>query len=147
MADGEIVEVNLKSKEGKLGYRIKRFELMFANVTDSIKSVVKIYNTNPFVTTGTPDGLINFEDQNLIAAGILSGKADQTQYPEDMVTVFDQETFNQNIFITHSEIAGNQPINVYLDLEQFTLNENEATYATLTSLRSRYEGTTAAGPS
>tara|TARA_Y100000310_G_scaffold292182_1_gene320753 strand:+ start:249 stop:467 length:219 start_codon:yes stop_codon:yes gene_type:complete len=65
----------------------------------------------------------------------MSGKADQTAYPEDLVVTFDRETFNQDIYITHNEVAGSAAINYYLELEQVKLDLSENTVVTLKNIK------------
>jgi hypothetical protein len=124
--------IRLSTKQGKIGYRIVNFQLMFVDLATSIKSVVKIFKVKQDSMTGT----IDFSDHNMLACGILSGKADQTAYPEDMLAVFEQEIFNQDIYITHVEVAGTASINYYLELEVMNLSDNEAAVSTLMDIRS-----------
>ena len=105
---------------------------MLPNAASSIKSAVKIYKTPQ--TTATDD--IDFSDNTLLAAALISAKADQTAYPEDLKVIFDQEIFNQDIYVTHiDEHAGSQFINYYIELEQIKLDLNETTVATLKDIR------------
>ena len=131
LADGAQDTIVLHTNDGSTGYRIVKFELMFTDVATSVKSVVQIWKTLQTTVVDT----IDFSDQTLLAAAIMSGKADQTAYPEDLVVTFDREIFNQDIYITHSEVAGAQTINYYLELEQFKLDLGESTVATLKDIR------------
>jgi len=131
LADNAIDTIILHTNTGSTGYRLVKFELMFVDLATSIKSVVKIYKTVQSTATDT----IDFNDNTLLAAGILSGKADQTAYPEDMITIFDNEIFNQDIYITHAEVAGSASLNYYIELEQVKLDLNENTVATLKDIR------------
>ena len=131
LTDNEQQRIRLSTKKGKVGYKIVKFELMFADLETSVKSVVKIFKTKQSSTIAT----IDFNDHNMLACAILSGKADQTQYPEDTHTIFEQEIFNQDIYITHSEVAGAASVNYYLELEVMTLNDNATVVSTLRSIR------------
>ena len=131
LTDGEQEKIRLSTKNGKTGYKIVKFQLMFADVETSVKSVVKIFKVIQTSVTAT----IDFSDHNMLACGILSGKADQTAYPEDMLTVFEQEVFNQDIYITHSEVAGSATVNYYLELETISLTDNAAAVSTLRDIR------------
>jgi hypothetical protein len=131
LADGGINTIVLHTNNGATGYRIVKFELMFADVVTSIKSVVQIWKT---AQTTAPD-TIDFSNQELLAAAVMSGKADQTAYPEDLIVTFDREIVNQDIYITHSEVAGSATINYYVELEQIKLDLNENTVATLKDIR------------
>ena len=124
--------IPLQTIDGSIGYRIVKFQLMLPNAASSIKSAVKIYKTPQ--TTATDD--IDFSDNTLLAAALISAKADQTAYPEDLKVIFDQEIFNQDIYVTHiDEHAGSQFINYYIELEQIKLDLNETTVATLKDIR------------
>ena len=131
LEDGEIETIRLSTNQGKVGYRINKFQLMFYDTATSIKSVVQLYTTPQTTASAT----IDFDSPTLLGAAILSGKADQTAYPEDLVAVFDSVKFNQDIYITHVEVAGSHTLNYYLELEQVTLTENEAAVATLKDMR------------
>jgi len=128
--DGQDI-IPLHTSDGSTGYRIVKFELMFVDVATSVKSVVQIWKIPQTTVVDT----IDFNDQTLLAAAIMSGKADQTAYPEDLVVTFDREIFNQDIYITHSDVAGAASINYYLELEQIKLDMNENTVATLKDIR------------
>jgi len=69
---------------------------------------------------------------------MLSGKADQTAYPEDVVVTFDREIFNQDIYVSHVEVAGAATVNYYLELEQVKLDLSESTIATLKDIRNEH---------
>jgi len=131
LADNEQEKIRLSTKKGKIGYKIVKFQLMFADIGTSVKSVVKVFKVSQSSVTNT----IDFSDHNMLACGILSGKADQTQYPEDMLTIFEQEVFNQDIYITHADVAGSHLVNYYLELESFTMTDNAATVSTLRDIR------------
>ena len=144
LADGQIQEINLRTNNGKIGYRILKLEL-FPGLPGAVRqeSTCKLYSINP---GNTADAIVNFEDQDLLASAFVSGDTSAHYYPMTLVTIFDNITFNQNIFITHKETYGSEAVNYYLELEQIKLNDNESTMATLQSIRSRYESYTPAGP-
>jgi len=131
LVDNAIDTIVLHTNNGSTGYRIVKFELMFVDAVTSVKSVVQIWK----VPQTTAIATIDFSNQELLAAALMSGKADQTAYPEDLVVTFDSEIFNQDIYITHVEVAGAASINYYLELEQMSLDLNESTVATLKDIR------------
>ena len=138
------VKINLRTNDGKTGYRIIKLQMMPDNPgTSDVEHVIKIFAIEQ---TGTPTNQINFSDQDLLASGYLvdSNSVGNTSY---LSTVFDNVIFNQDIFIEHKEALDNQPCNYYLELEQIKLNDNETTMATLQSIRSSYESQSPAGPS
>jgi len=131
LSDNDQERIRLSTKNGKTGYKIVKFQLMFVDIATSVKSIVKIFKTFQSSVTDT----IDFSDHNMLACGILSGKADQTQYPEDMLTIFEQEVFNQDIYITHADVAGGHLVNYYLELETFTMTDNMTVVSTLRDIR------------
>ena len=131
LADGAQDRIRLSTIKGKVGYRITKFQLLFDNPgTQSVEHVVKIYKSEQT----TIDGVINFTDSDLIAAAFLSGSTSAT-YPEDLTIIFDRETFNQDIYITQSDVAGSQGCNYYLELEVIPLDDAGAEYTTLKDMR------------
>ena len=146
LADGAQQEINLRTNTGKIAYRIHKFELMVKGPGQAnSEHTVKIFTLPQ--ATGDIDGIINFGDHNLLAAGIVSNTtAGYSQIFNAPPVIFDNVTFNQNIFITHFESHSNEAINYHLELEQIKLSDNESTMATLQSIRSRYESYTPAGP-
>ena len=51
--------------------------------------------------------------------------------------MFDNVTFNQDIYVTHTDTNSAIPINYYIELEQRKIDLNEATVATLKDMRGR----------
>ena len=123
--------VSLHSNNGSIGYRIKKLELMpEAPGTTTYELIVKIFTTPQTVTSSA----IDFSDQTLIASAYLEGSAGTT--PGDLLSVvFDNITFNQDIYITCFNENGAGGANYQLELEQFPLDLNENTVATLKDIR------------
>jgi len=130
--DGEQERIRLSTKKGKVGYRILKFDLIANEPGDSnAESVVKLYK----ILQTTVNGKIDFSDGNLLAAGHASNSASTHTYPPTAVTIFEQEIFNQDIYITHEESSGTGKVNYYIELEAFTLNDNAAAVSTLRDIR------------
>ena len=51
------------------------------------------------------------------------------------VVIFDNEIFNQDIYITHTDNKNAESINYYIELEQIKLDLNQNTVATLKDIR------------
>ena len=132
LKDGAQDRIKLQTIQGKVGYRIVKFQLMFYDAVTSVKSVVVIWKREQT----TVAGIVDFTNSEMLAAAMLSGKADQTAYPEDLIVVFDNEIINQDVYIAHSEIAGTAPVNYYLELEAIPLTDQAAEYTTIKDLRS-----------
>jgi len=132
MADDTQQRITLHTNDGKTGYRVVKFQ-MIAEATGTYDHgfIMKIYKVKqPLPVTA----LIDFSDQTLLAAGYIATH-ENIQYPLLSVIVFDTETFNQDIYITCKDIETGQNCNYYLELEQVSLDLNEATVATLQSIR------------
>jgi len=136
LADGGQDTINLHTNDGKTGYRVVKFQIMphkFGTSGRDYESVVKIYK----VEQASVDGDVDFSDQTLLGAAVAGGNADMTQYNTTPVIFFDNEIFNQDIYLTHQEKDGSESINYYIELEQMSLDLNESTVATLQSIRSK----------
>jgi len=140
MADGGQDTINLHTNDGKTGYRIVKFEI-FPNEPgeQSTENTVKIYKVEqPEIGSSTPpvfaDNTVDFSDSTLLAVAYYQDEPN-TAYPSALNVVFDTEIFNQDIYITAVDTSGSQFINYYFELEQVPLDLNEATVATLQSIR------------
>ena len=124
--------ISLKTNNGATGYRITKFELFSASPsTERTESTMKIYKT----PQSAADGAVNFSDQTLLAASFL-GNYEQAQYPFKYTVVFDNEIFNQDIYVTYDAgDASTVDCNYYIELEQIKLDLNENTVATLKDIR------------
>lgn len=125
--------IPLTTRNGSIGYRIVKFQIM-PKVPGTIaqESISKIFKIPP---TATPDGSINFSDQTLLAAAFYQ---DSTSAGDNQATtiIFDNEVFNQDIYVTNKDVSGNtEPINYYIELEQIKLDIGENTVATLKDIR------------
>jgi hypothetical protein len=132
LADEGQERINLSTNDGRKGYRITKFELM-GNAPGTVRTehIVKVYKTEQAAV----DGIINFSDQTLLAAGIFTNQTDAND-AYSLVTAFDNEIFNQDIFVTSfDQGTQNKPVNWYLELEQIDLSLNEQTVATLQNIR------------
>jgi len=130
--DDSIDKINLHTNDGKTGYRIIKLQTIPQNVTTTTnEAIVKIYSKVQTTATAT----IDFNDPTLLAVSFWSNNADTHLQSEDMVTIFDKEIFNQDIYVTLVNVTSADPLNYYLELEQISLDLNESTVATLQSIR------------
>jgi hypothetical protein len=135
LGDGSQERIRLEHRDGKVGYKIIKFELFpyqpgqGANETESI---FKIYSIKQTVV----DRIVDFSEQTLLAAGFVNNYTDAQQYPVSVTTVFDSVTFNQDIFVTHENgHADSVACNYYLELELRDLDDSEATATILKNFR------------
>ena len=110
---------------GKLahGYRIVKFQVIpTVPGTVAQETICKIFHTEQ----ASIDGVINFSDNTLLAAAYYQ---DSTSAGDNQATtvIFDQEIFNQDIFVTNKDVSGNtESINYYIELEQVKMSGPEA---------------------
>jgi hypothetical protein len=124
--------IRLSTKKGKVGYKIFSFSIMTntPGLTNEAEHVVKIFK----VPQSTNTGSIDFSDGNLLAAAFLPVKT--SIFTQIQHVIFEQEIFNQDIFITAYDNGGNAvPVNYYLELETMSLTDNAAAVSTLRDIR------------
>ena len=130
LADDTQDTIVLHTNDGSIGYRIVKFQVLGINEDVNYETAVQIFKTSQTTISDTVD----FSDNTLLAAA-LYGDATSTSTHADMTVIFDQEIFNQDIYITAKATTGTDPINYYLELEQIKLNLDENTVATLKDIR------------
>tara|TARA_R100000963_G_scaffold27305_1_gene18634 strand:- start:85 stop:522 length:438 start_codon:yes stop_codon:yes gene_type:complete len=135
LADGEQDTISLHRNNGKTGYKVVKFEIMpsnaFGNDYNGTVTVFKESQTAALTT-------VNFSDNRLLAAGIWSSRSSAESYPEDVSIIFDNEIFNQDIYVLYQDtkgLAAGEGMNYYIELEQINLTLDESTVATLKDLR------------
>jgi len=133
MADGGQDRIRLSTIKGKMGYRIVKFQVMGQDSSTSYEAVCKIFKETQTSVTTT----INFTDTTLLAAAIYQQNATGQTYPVDQVTIFDNEIFNQDIFITYTTSYASGTLNYYIELEVIPLDDKGAEYTTVKDLRTR----------
>jgi len=130
IADTEIETIPLHTNNGSQGYKIKKFECM-ADGFGNAEMVLKIYSVPQAAGTNT----IDFSDQTLIGACMISQSSSGEANPENSVIIFDNVTFNQDIYITAAVSSSADLINYHIELELVKLDLNENTVATLKNIR------------
>jgi len=133
IADGGQDTIVLHTNDGSTGYRIVKFQLMPGTPgTKEHELICKIYKREQT----TIDGVIDFSDNTLLAASIMMSYA-PTASITSTTTVFDNEIFNQDIYVTaiDGEAIPPSATNYYIELEQVKLALDENTVATLKDIR------------
>ena len=130
IATGEQDTIVLHTNDGMIGYRIKNFQAINGSPgTQTCELVVKVFTIPQTAVTGTMD----FTDQTLIGTLYYRGAGSDVS---SSVIIVDNNTFNQDIYVTAIDNSGNaQASNYQLDLEQVKLDLNENTVATLKDIR------------
>lgn len=130
MVDSTIDTIPLSTKNGAIGYRIVKFQVMPVG-DDQTESTMKIYSVPQITATND----IDFSDNTLLGAGYITAHVTGNDYPEDQTIVFDNTIFNQDIYITLKGHSYTASLNYYIELEQIKLDLNENTVATLKDIR------------
>ena len=135
IADQAEDTILLSTKKGEIGYRIIKFMLFPAGATSAYayESFVSIFKEEQETIPGdaTPD----FSDNRLLGCGYYTQSGSGETNPEDINVFFDQEIFNQDIYISHSNSASGESINYYIELEAVKLSEDQAMVTTLKDIR------------
>ena len=136
LADDGQDSIRLQTIKGKMGYRIIKFQIMNPTSTGNDRySVAQIWKTEQ-PTPSTTAVTLDFNDNILL--GVAVSVWDNTQpMLSDQQVIFDQEIFNQDIFITHTDIAGGGTCNYYIELEVISLTDSDAEFTTLKDIRGR----------
>jgi hypothetical protein len=133
MPDDTQDTILLHTNNGSTGYRIIKMQLIpNAPGSATAEHIVKIYK----VSQTTNESTIDFNDNTLLGAGYSNNDtAGDDNPPVVNAVIFDQEIFNQDIYVTHKIRNGTGSINYYIEVEQMPLDLNENTVATLKNIR------------
>ena len=125
--------IHLHTNDGSTGYTIRKLELMSTQpgAVDG-EHVVQIF-TVPKTDTSLYDN-VDFSDQTCIAAGYISTDISEAN-TDTRTIIFDNVTFNQDIYLVHTDVKSALPVNYHVELEQVSLDLNENTVATLKDIR------------
>ena len=131
LANGGQDRIKLQTSTGKVGYRIVKFQV-FPNEPGEQhqEHTVKVYKTQQT----TIDNAVNFTDGDLLASAYYQdGSEISNNIGETMW--FEEEVFNQDIYVTAVDTIGTQPMNYYLELEVIPLASDEAAITTVKAMR------------
>tara|TARA_R100001530_G_scaffold92695_1_gene64380 strand:- start:68 stop:517 length:450 start_codon:yes stop_codon:yes gene_type:complete len=126
-----IETIRLATKDGSTGYKITKFMLMAPDASENIEGVIKVYK----IPQTTVDANVDFSDNALLAAGFISQSSTDQTNPNDQTIYFDNEIFNQDLFIYNAPGDYSADVNYYIELEQIKLDLGENTVATLKDIR------------
>jgi len=131
LTDGDIATIALSTRDGSIGYKIVKFNVMPNREIDDLGSIVKIYSIPQ--TTATES--IDFSDNTMLAAALYrQDSGNQFNFAQNVI--FDNMIFNQDVYITYKDDeTASKIINYYIELEQVKLDLNENTVATLKDIR------------
>ena len=141
LADGDVQQIRLSTNDGLTGYKILKFQLIpnLPVTSSAAEHVCQVFTTENDETAQprTASTTVNFDDPTLLGVALWAGsKNPASNVPSPFIDViFDNMTFNQDIFVTHVDADGDLAVNYYLELEQVKLSKDEATVATLKDMR------------
>ena len=133
LAMGLQEEINCKTNNGKTGYKITKFQIIstIPGANDA-ETVLKIYTKSQL---GSVSPTVDFTESDLLAVAYYKDGAGANQ-DGDVVIIFDNAPFNQNIFVTADDgSSATVPFNYYIELETMPLSDIETTKLTLQSIR------------
>jgi len=130
LLDGEVDKIRLSTKKGKIGYQIIKLKIIPNKPGDESLEATLTVNKINF----TPANAIDLSDGNILAVAYWAGNA-ALGYPQtDTQVIFEQEVFNQDIFIGSNDIQG-KAMNYYIELETFVQTDNQTAVSTLRDIR------------
>jgi len=109
-------KIRIEGATGEIAWRINKFEIQTHNPgTENFESIVKLYREEQT----TIDGIVNFNDDELLAVAVATGAASAYLYPTGTSIIFDNALFVRNIWVTHTNvITPNPACNYYIELEE-----------------------------
>jgi len=132
LADGGQETINLHTNDGKTGYKIVKFRIIPEQPAQFQTSTIMIWKTEQ-ATVPTATAVVDFSDNIMLAVANYAFNSGEGSINDQVI--FDNEIFNQDIYITHTEEIGSLNCNYYIELEKFDLALDEQTVATLKDIR------------
>ena len=125
--------IRLRTLKGKTGYKISKFQIISKTPGvgdyEYVAKITKVPDPNIGAT-------ISFTDADLLGIVYYKGKVSANEPANTDTIIFDNEKFNQDIFINITDAkAGTTPVNYYIELEAMSLSDIETTQLTLQSIR------------
>jgi len=115
LGDGKQEKIRIEGATGEIAWRITKFHLLPNDPAGSAgEFTVKIYRENQSSITG----VIDFTEDELLAAGFFSAGNSSQNYPQDVHVIFDNALFVRNIWISSIDSDASSSINYYIELEE-----------------------------
>lgn len=125
--------INLATIKGKVGYKIKKFQVL--STTPGATSAVEYVGKITKVKDPNIGPTVKFDNHDLLAV-VYYQDNDSSAYPDSKTIIFDNEIVNQDIFVNITDAgSGTVPANYYIELESMELSDLESTQITLKNLR------------
>jgi hypothetical protein len=133
LIDGIQQKINLSTLNGKRGYRITKFQIMQTTPgTADVELTAKIYSKDQ---SGSIDAPVDFSEGDLLGVAVYNANSAAFNYPITTNIIFDNEVFNQDIFIYAYDTVATASTNYYIELETVALSDTQSTQLTLKNLR------------
>ena len=114
-------QIHLAGGDTNKCYRLHDLKLLATSESADIGPVVKIYKNKQSSVNET----IDFTEANLLGAAIYRQDSGN-QFPPQQTVLFDNEIFNQDIFITYKDNeTASASVNYLLVLEEITAKDSE----------------------
>ena len=132
LADAAQETIHLHTNDGSMGYRIVKFQVMPIDANTAMEGTVQIFK----VKQASIPAEIDFEDNTLLGAATIQQTVNN-QDSSNPTVIFDNEIFNQDIYVGHDEksAGAGAAVNYHIELEQMKLDLSENTVATLKDIR------------
>ena len=126
-------KLNLRTIKGKVGYKVSKFQIMSQTAGSATGTfVAQIFKKDQ---TGAVSAVVDFSNPDLVAV-VFANFSSSVNSPTYETIIFDNEMFNQNVFVTIQDPdGGTQECNYYVELEAKEINDLESTMLTLKNIR------------
>ena len=98
LADAAQETIHLHTNDGSMGYRIVKFQVMPIDANTAMEGTVQIFK----VKQASIPAEIDFEDNTLLGAATIQQTVNN-QDSSNPTVIFDNEIFNQDIYVVHDE--------------------------------------------
>ena len=130
IAEGLQERIKLATQNGKRGYKILKFQTISKTPgVNDYETTTKIYTKSQ---AGAITTSVDFTEADLLAVSYIQ---DSSNLIMSESVIFDNEVFNQDIYVTSAGVTGTVPTNYYIELETVELSDTESTQLTLKNLR------------
>lgn len=132
LADEGQDTIRLSTNKGKIGYKIKKIQIIPTTPgAANYEGICKVFTNEQ----SSVDGTVDFSNSELLGIVYFIDNSSSAVTSSETI-IYDNIKFNQDVYITAKDVSGGSgATNYYLELEQMSLSDNEATVATLKDMR------------
>ena len=137
LAIGVEERISLHTNTGQTGYQITKFQILSsAPGAANLELIAQIYKTPDELGGSNINTTPDFSNNRLLAVSYMKERAGDFYGHGLGPIIFDNEIFNQDVYINITDAAGGTtPCNYYIEMEQMDLALDESTVATLKDIR------------